>query len=193
MRFPHRTYSWPDPIRPHQHWTSRPARAPLRYRPRAAWPTCLGAADRFCAGLNPRATLPAQSRRGSSATRPASALLPSPRNARRLRVKARSPHDHDPRRTVLMRSLATDVGRAYSSDAVNRSHGNRGERNSPKNQGSGMRCRRRLSRRRGPGANTRIGAGQAVLTRPGLRGPCARATTEQPPGQIGHIKNDLER
>lgn len=29
------------------------------------------------------------------------------------------------------------------------------------------------------------------LTRPGLLGPCARATTEQPRGQNGHIKNDL--
>lgn len=29
------------------------------------------------------------------------------------------------------------------------------------------------------------------LTRPGLRGPCARATTEQPSGQNGHKKIDL--
>ena len=31
-----------------------------------------------------------------------------------------------------------------------------------------------------------------LLTRPGLLGPCARATTEQPSGQNGHEKNDLE-
>jgi hypothetical protein len=31
------------------------------------------------------------------------------------------------------------------------------------------------------------------VTKPRLLGPCARATTEQPRGQNGHIKNDLER
>jgi hypothetical protein len=34
---------------------------------------------------------------------------------------------------------------------------------------------------------------RAILTNPGLLGPCARATTEQPWGQNGHIKNNLER
>jgi hypothetical protein len=58
-------------------------------------------------------------------------------------------------------------------------------------------------------ADTWIGAGRAwqrnpgrlppdqapggpFLTRPGLLGPCARATTEQPSGQNGHERNDLE-
>ena len=35
--------------------------------------------------------------------------------------------------------------------------------------------------------------GGPFSTRPGLRGPCARATTEQTWGQNGHEKNDLER
>ena len=37
-----------------------------------------------------------------------------------------------------------------------------------------------------------IAPGGPFLTSPGLLGPCARATTEQPRGQNGHIKNDLE-
>jgi hypothetical protein len=47
--------------------------------------------------------------------------------------------------------------------------------------------------RHGSGANApHRGPRGPFLTNPGLLGPCARATTEQPSGQIGRIKNDLE-
>ena len=53
---------------------------------------------------------------------------------------------------------------------------------------------RSYTRPRGSGVNASHWApGGPFLTRPGLLRPCARATTEQPRGQNGHIKNDLER